>query len=61
MVSGANSGPIEDDSPNMGDHVWLMTSKQTEPLLDESTGLELRIASGYARTTHRYLDGRFYS
>jgi hypothetical protein len=28
----------------MGDHVWLMTSKQTEPLLDESTGLELRIA-----------------
>lgn len=47
-------------TPNIGDQVWFITSKQTEPLLGGCT-----IRTGYiihknGPTFHQYLDGEFY-
>jgi hypothetical protein len=60
---------VRGDSPNMGDHVWLITSRQTEPLLvnqisfrlsvDETIGLLLQLVDvGVVDLVHESNAGR---
>ena len=56
VARDARSRPKEGHSPNMGDHVWLMTSKQTEPLLYRVSGVRAVVQRCYDDTPAQFID-----